>query len=98
MPIKRRTAKRADYPITPEVLTAFHAGDSMALRELWKLRPWQVSCPIYAVGEYPWPRAKGTADWTWWQTAVELHAELAEAAGCEPPAPLSCYCGGNDAS
>ena len=97
MPIKRRTPKRAEYPINAEAVAAYRAGDSAALATLWKLKPWQVSCPIYAVGVYPFPRCEGTADWDWWHTACELHQELAEAAGCEPPPPGPCACGGGDA-
>lgn len=82
MPAKRRTPKNRDHPITPEAVAAFVAADETALRQLWKLRPWQWPSPIDAIG--PCPYAKGTSGAEWWPLAQELRAELVEAAGCDP--------------
>lgn len=82
MPTKRRTPKRAEYPITAEAIGAFLAGDETTLRRLWGLRPWQWPSPITAVGDCPYPR--GTSGAEWWPLAQELRAELVAAAGGEP--------------
>ncbi|MGX7952430.1 hypothetical protein ACWPM1_07660 [Tsuneonella sp. HG249] len=80
MPAKRRTSKRAEYPITPEVLAAYRSGDDRTLRELWNLKPWQWPSPAECVGECPYPAGCGGAEW--WPLGVELRLELEAADAC----------------
>jgi hypothetical protein len=76
MPIKRRTAKRREYPITPAAVAAFEAGDWMALHQSLGLRPWHES-PLDAEGDAPsWlPQHQ----LQYWELAKDLRAELEEA-------------------
>lgn len=74
MPTKRRTAKRAEYPITPEAVAAFGKGDVATLRRVLGLKPWH-HCPL-DVGDWDRPAWFAQADWDLQQ---ELRAELIEA-------------------
>lgn len=76
MPIKKRPAKRREYPITPQAIAAFRAGDRTGLHRSLGVRPWQVS-PIDALGPCPWP--DGTAGAASWALSSQLLAELAAA-------------------
>lgn len=82
MPTKRRTAKTREYPLNPDVIAAFVAGDEKAIRQLWGIKPWQHPSPIEATGPCPYPSGTGGAHW--WPIAVKLRSELADAAGGEP--------------
>jgi hypothetical protein len=73
MPIKRKVAKRAEHPITPEALAAYRAGDSWGLHQALKLKPWHTSPLDLPSVRPPW-MAEGD-----WELASELLAELAEA-------------------
>jgi hypothetical protein len=78
VPIKRRTPKRRDHPITPEAISAFRRGDEAALHRALGLKPWHPS-PLQAGGDSPWTGSSMGAKS--WALATELRAELLEAIG-----------------
>ncbi|HZG28273.1 MAG TPA: hypothetical protein VE079_07415 [Ensifer sp.] len=43
MPIRKRHKKRNDHTITPAAVTAFNAGEWLALHAALDLAPWQYS-------------------------------------------------------
>lgn len=78
MPVKRRKAKRAEHPITPEAIAAFRRRDRVGLHRALGLKPWHPS-PLDAGGDCPWH--SGSMGAKSWSLATELRAELLEAIG-----------------
>lgn len=73
MPVKKRTAKARRHRITVEAVTAFQAGDRIALHRALGLKPWHPS-PLDVVEGNEYPAGTGGAEWR--SLAVKLRDEL----------------------
>ena len=73
---RRKHGERANR-ITAAALSAWRAGDSLALHRELRLPPWQAS-PLIAAGKCPWPSGAGASTWA---DSCALRAELEAAHG-----------------
>lgn len=54
MPVKKRPDKARPHPVTREAVAAYRAGDETKLRQLLRLKPWQLS-PLGLPETCPYP-------------------------------------------
>lgn len=74
---RTRKTRNLRARVTPQAVAAFVAGDYTALHLELRLAPWEVN-PLDAWGDCPWGPGTGGGDS--WPQAVQLRAELEEAA------------------